>query len=124
MQAFYGWVRAICVEFMRLIRRPGQCSKRKKRPESRGPLWRGTASFASPSAARFRSGAKQGNEQWWIARLNPREERPEIVDIAKVAFASRSLTFDGENFWSNHRAANEIVSFRLPTESRKEGLQI
>jgi len=41
------------------------------------------------------------------------------VDIAKVAFASRSLTFDGENFWSNHRAANEIVSFRLPTESKK-----
>ena len=72
-----------------------------------------------PTAARFRSGAKQGNEQWWIARLNPREERPEIVDIAKVAFASRSLTFDGEDFWSNHRAANEIVSFRLPTESKK-----
>jgi hypothetical protein len=67
-----------------------------------------------PTAERFRSGAKQGEEQWWIARLNPRDEKPEIVDVAKVPFAARSLTFDGENFWSNHRAANETVCFSLP----------
>jgi hypothetical protein len=42
------------------------------------------------------------------------EERPEIKDLAKVPFACRSLTFDGELLWSNHRAANEIVAFSLP----------
>jgi hypothetical protein len=67
-----------------------------------------------PTAERFRSGAKQGDEQWWIARLSPRENKPEVVDVAKVPFAARSLTFDGESFWSNHRAANEIVCFSVP----------
>jgi len=43
----------------------------------------------------------------------PRES-PEVKDIAVVPFACRSLTFDGERFWANHRAADEIVSFRLP----------
>src|SRR2546430_461479 len=62
-----------------------------------------------PTPERFRSGAKQGEEQWWIARLNPADERPEVFDLAKVPFAARSLTFDGENFWSNHRAANETI---------------
>ena len=52
--------------------------------------------------------------QWWIARLDPQSEKREITDVAKVPFAARSLTFDGENFWSNHRAANETVCFSLP----------
>jgi len=68
-----------------------------------------------PTAARFKSGAKPGDEQWWIARVNPREEEPEVVDVAKVPFAARSLTFDGKTFWSNHRAANETVCFSLPS---------
>jgi len=67
-----------------------------------------------PTADRFRSGVKQGEEQWWIARLNLREETPEVKDLAVVPFAARSLTFDGENFWSNHRTANETVAFDLP----------
>lgn len=50
-------------------------------------------------------------EYWHIARLDPREETPEVTDLARVPFACRSLTFDGEKFWSNHRAADEIVSF-------------
>jgi len=58
---------------------------------------------------------KQGEEQWWIARLNLREETPEVKDLAVVPFAARSLTFDGENFWSNHRAANETVCFSPPS---------
>ena len=66
-----------------------------------------------PTPDRFKSGAKTGEEQWWIARLNPRDKKPEVVDVAKVPFAARSLTFDGENFWSNHRAANETVCFSL-----------
>jgi outer membrane protein assembly factor BamB len=59
-------------------------------------------------------GKEQPNEDWRIARLDPRQETPEVEEIAVVPFASRSLTFDGEHFWSNYRAANEIVSFTLP----------
>jgi hypothetical protein len=58
-------------------------------------------------------GTEQNGESWTIARLDPREGKPEVKDIAVVPFACRSLTFDGANFWSNHRAANEIVSFAL-----------
>ncbi|HET9800567.1 MAG TPA: hypothetical protein VFP82_02685 [Chthoniobacterales bacterium] len=64
-----------------------------------------------PTAERFRSGAKPGEEQWWIARV----EKGAVADVAKVPFAARSLTFDGKNFWSNHRAANETVCFSLPS---------
>jgi hypothetical protein len=59
-------------------------------------------------------GVETPNEDWRIARLDPREETPEVTDLAAVPFACRSLTFDGTNFWTNHRAANEIVSFALP----------
>ena len=49
-----------------------------------------------------------------IARIDPRQETPEVIDLAVVPFACRSLAFDGANFWTNHRAANEIISFALP----------
>jgi hypothetical protein len=67
-----------------------------------------------PTQERFKMGARQGEEQWWISRLDLQEENPEVKGLAKVPFPARSLTFDGKNFWSNHRAANEIVSFSLP----------
>jgi hypothetical protein len=63
-------------------------------------------------------GTEQNGESWTIARLDPREQAPEIEDIAVIPFACRSLTVDGEHFWTNHRAADEIVAFRLPTESK------
>jgi hypothetical protein len=63
-------------------------------------------------------GTEQGNEDWRLARLDPREEVAEVEDVAAVPFQSRSLTFDGEQFWSSHRAANEIVSFTLPERTR------
>jgi hypothetical protein len=59
-------------------------------------------------------GAEKPNEDWRIARLDPRQETPKVEDLARVPFPCRSLTFDGANFWTNHRAANEIVSFVLP----------
>jgi hypothetical protein len=55
------------------------------------------------------------SEDWRIARLDPRETKPNVQDLAIVPFASRSLTFDGEHFWSNHRAANETVCFSIPS---------
>jgi hypothetical protein len=59
-------------------------------------------------------GTEQNGENWTIAHLDLSKAAPEIKDLAAVPFASRSLTFDGELFWSNHRAANEIVAFSLP----------
>jgi hypothetical protein len=59
-------------------------------------------------------GQEQPDEDWRIARLNPRDETPGIEDLAVVPFACRSLTFDGELFWSNYRAKDTIVSFALP----------
>jgi len=59
-------------------------------------------------------GTEQDSESWTIAHLDLNKATPEIKDLATVPFASRSLTFDGEHFWSNHRAANEIVAFPPP----------
>jgi hypothetical protein len=59
-------------------------------------------------------GTEQNGESWTIARLDPGEEKPEVKDIAVVPFACRSLTFNGELFWSNHRAKDTIVSFAVP----------
>jgi hypothetical protein len=60
-------------------------------------------------------GVERPNEDWRIARFDPRGETSKIEDLARVPFASRSLTFDGTNFWANHRAANETVSFGIPS---------
>jgi len=50
------------------------------------------------------------SEEWRLSRLDPRDSAS-IEDVATIPFASRSLTFGGEHFWSNHRAANEIIAF-------------
>ena len=63
-------------------------------------------------------GAEKPNEDWRIARLDPRQETPNVQDLARVPFACRSLTFDGAYFWTNYRVANEIVSFSLPNEQK------
>jgi hypothetical protein len=58
-------------------------------------------------------GEESPNEEWSIARLDPSQDTPEVTDLARVPFASRSLTHDGEKFWSNHRAGNETMAFTL-----------
>ena len=63
---------------------------------------------------RENKGVPNKAEEWRIARLDPREESPAVEDLATIPFASRSLTFDGQRFWSNHRAANETVAFAVP----------
>jgi hypothetical protein len=63
-------------------------------------------------------GAEKPNEDWRIARLDPRQETPNVQDLARVPFACRSLTFDGAYFWTTYRVANEIVSFSLPNEQK------
>ena len=64
-------------------------------------------------------GTEQGNEDWRIARLDPSQETPEIEELARVPFQCRSLTFDGESFWTNHRQADRIISFAMPEEKRQ-----
>jgi hypothetical protein len=59
-------------------------------------------------------GTEEDGETWALARLNPREETPRVEDVARMSFPCRSLTFDGDCFWSNHRAGDEIVRFSLP----------
>jgi hypothetical protein len=52
------------------------------------------------------------SEEWRLARLDL-HDGAQIEDVATIPFASRSLAFDGKYFWSNHRAANEIVAFSV-----------
>ena len=59
-------------------------------------------------------GTEQNGEDWHLGRLDPREEIPRVEEIARVPFTCRSLAWDGERFWTNHRAANETVSFVVP----------
>lgn len=54
-------------------------------------------------------------EEWRIARLDLNKETPGTEDLATIPFAARSLTHDGKTFWSNHRAANETISFTIPS---------
>jgi hypothetical protein len=65
-------------------------------------------------------GTEQNGESWTIARLDPRKETPHVNDLAVVPFACRSLTFDGELFWTNYRAKDMIISFVLPNCNGKE----
>jgi hypothetical protein len=62
-------------------------------------------------------GTEQGEGDWRIARLDPREETPQIEELARVPFQCRSLAYDGSHFWTNHREAGQIISFILPEEN-------
>jgi hypothetical protein len=64
-------------------------------------------------------GTEQNGESWTIPRLDPREKKPEVKDIAIMPFACRSLTFDGEHFWSNYRAKDATISFALPAKANR-----
>lgn len=56
-------------------------------------------------------GSEKPEENWTIARIDPKEDVPVAQDLARVPFACRSLTHNGSQFWTNHRAANETVCF-------------
>jgi hypothetical protein len=59
-------------------------------------------------------GTEQNGGDWRLARLDPREATPAIEEIARVPFQCRSLAFDGERLWTNHREADRIVCFAMP----------
>lgn len=60
-------------------------------------------------------GTEQNGENWHIARLEGRGNAYQFRALARVPFPCRSLTHDGNRFWTNHRAANETVSFDVPS---------
>jgi hypothetical protein len=51
---------------------------------------------------------------YWLTRVDVRMPEPGSVDLARIPFAARGLAFDGEQFWTNHRESDQIVSFALP----------
>jgi hypothetical protein len=54
-------------------------------------------------------------DDYWLTRVDARGAAPIIDDLARIGFAARSLAFDGERFWTNHRERNEIVAFTAPS---------
>jgi hypothetical protein len=58
-------------------------------------------------------GTEQNGGDWRLARLDPRETIPRVEELARVPFQCRSLGFDGERFWTNHREADQIVCFAV-----------
>jgi len=61
-------------------------------------------------------GTEQNGGDWRLARLDPRGATPAIEDVARVPFQCRSLAFDGERLWTNHREADRIVCFAMVKE--------
>jgi outer membrane protein assembly factor BamB len=55
-----------------------------------------------------------GAAGFWLTRVDARGATPQCEDIARIPFSARSLAFDGERFWTNHRDANETVAFARP----------
>lgn len=64
-------------------------------------------------------GTEQNGGDWRLARLDPGEKNPKVEELARVPFQCRSLAYDGERFWTNHREADQIVSFALPSRDRE-----
>ncbi len=57
----------------------------------------------------------EASNEYVLSRLTIEGSGYRIEDVAQVPFAGRSLVFDGERFWSNHREQNQVVAFDLPT---------
>jgi hypothetical protein len=59
-------------------------------------------------------GTEQNGGDWRLARIDPPQSRSAVNDLARVPFQCRSLAYDGERFWTNHREADQIVCFAIP----------
>ena len=64
-------------------------------------------------------GTEQNGGDWKLARLDPREDVPKVQEVARVPFQCRSLAFDGERLWTNHREADRIVCFERPGNGQR-----
>jgi hypothetical protein len=59
-------------------------------------------------------GTEQNGGDWRLARLDPSDATPKVKELARVPFQCRSLAFDGDSLWTNHREADRIVRFEMP----------
>jgi hypothetical protein len=59
-------------------------------------------------------GTEQNGGDWRLVRFDLSESTPVIHELARVPFQCRSLAFDGEHLWTNHREADRIVCFAMP----------
>jgi len=59
-------------------------------------------------------GTEQNGGDWRLAKLDPREAVPQVKELARVPFQCRSLAYDGERLWTNHREADRIVCLEVP----------
>lgn len=51
------------------------------------------------------------SNDYHLERLDPVTGR--VERLARIGFAARALAFDGTNFWTNHREANQVVKFSV-----------
>lgn len=51
---------------------------------------------------------------YFITRVNVGGPNITAVDVAHVPFHGRSLGWDGENFWTNLREADQVIAFTIP----------
>ena len=56
----------------------------------------------------------ENHGDYWLTRVDARGATVRSDDLARIPFPARALAFDGERFWSNHRAADQIVAFARP----------
>lgn len=52
------------------------------------------------------------SDEYWVTRMPT--GKGAAHNVALVPFKARSLAWDGERFWTNHRERHEIVAFELP----------
>ena len=55
----------------------------------------------------------EDSENYFLTRIDARNGKTHVEDLASVNFQGRALAYDGTRFWSNHRENNEIVAFRI-----------
>ena len=60
-------------------------------------------------------GTEQNGGDWRLARLDSAQANPRVEELTRVPFQCRSLGFDGEKLWTNHREADQTVSFAVPS---------
>ena len=55
----------------------------------------------------------EASGDYWVTRVQRNNGSHKAEDIAHLSFAARALAYDGKHFWTNHREADQIVSFEL-----------
>ncbi len=53
--------------------------------------------------------------EYWLSTVDL--QTGEATDVAQIPFRARGLAYDGTAFWTNHREADHIVTFTLPSSN-------